>query len=67
MIINLTKYKKDIKYNLDDGDLKNEYFDKMFQVYNTHHISDDLISVKNGQDEVQCRRRALDSIMNYSM
>lgn len=63
----LTNFKKDIKYKIDDNELKNEYFDKMFQVYNTHHISNDLDSIRNGPDEVQCRHRALDSIMSYSL
>jgi hypothetical protein len=63
----LTNFKKDIKYNINEYELKNEYFDKMFQVYNTHHISNDLDSIRNGPDEVQCRHRALDSIMNYSL
>ena len=63
----LTSFKKDIKYKIDDYELKNEYFDKMFQVYNTHHISNDLDSIRNGPDEVQCRHRALDSIMSYSL
>ena len=63
----LTNFKKDIKYKIDDYELKEEYFDKMFQVYNTHHISDDLDCIRNGPDEVQCRHRALDSIMSFSL
>lgn len=63
----LTNFKKDIKYNIDDKELKSEYFEKMFDVYNTHHISNDLDSIRNGQDEEQCRHRALDSIMDYSL
>ena len=63
----LTNFKKDLKYKIDDFELKEEYFDKMFTVYNTHHISDELNSIRNGQDEVQCRHRALDAIMNYSL
>ena len=63
----LTNFKKDLKYKIDDLELKEEYFDKMFTVYNTHHISDELNSIRNGQDEVQCRHRALDAIMSYSL
>jgi len=63
----LTNFKKDLKYKIDDFELKEEYFDKMFTVYNTHHISDELNSIRNGQDEVQCRHRALDAIMSYSL
>ena len=63
----ITNFKKDIKYKIDDYELTNEYFDKMYQVYNTHHISNELDSIRNGPDEVQCRHRALDSIMSYSL
>jgi hypothetical protein len=63
----LTSFKKDIKYKIDDYELKHEYFDKMYYFYQTHHISDDLDSIRNGPDEVQCRHRTLDSIMNYSL
>lgn len=63
----LTNFKKDLKYKIDDFELKEEYFDKMFTVYNTHHISDELDSIRNGPDEVQCRHRALDAIISYSL
>ena len=63
----LTNFKKDIKCKIDKNELKNEYFEKMFDVFNTHTISNDLLNIKSGQHELDCRHRLLDSIMNYSI
>ena len=63
----LTDFKKDIRCKIDKNALKNEYFEKMFDVYNTHPISNDLLSIKNAQDEVTSRHRLVGSIMDYSL
>lgn len=63
----LTDFKKDIRCKIDKPALKIEYFEKMFDVYNTHPISNDLLSIKNAQDEVTSRHRLVGSIMDYSL
>ena len=62
----LTKFKKDIRCKIDKGALKKEYFEKMFDVYNTHPITNDLLGIKNAQDEATSRNRLITSIMDYS-
>ena len=63
----LTNFKKDIRCKIDKDALKKEYFEKMFDVYNTHPINNDLLSIKNAQDENTSRNRLLGSIMEYSL
>ena len=63
----LTKFKKDIRCKIDKGALKKEYFEKMFDVYNTHPITNDLLSIKNAQNEETSRNRLITSIMDYSL
>lgn len=61
----LTKFKKDIRCIIDKNELKNEYFNKMFDVYNTHSIVNDLLGIKNAQNEITSRNRLLSSIFEY--
>lgn len=63
----LTKFKKDIRNKIDKNELKKEYFEKMFDVYNSHPINDDLLSIKNAQDEDTRRNRLLNSIVEFSL
>ena len=44
-----------------------EYFDKMWNVYNTHSVVTDLESIQNAADEELCRHRCAGSIMDFSI
>ena len=65
----LTNFKKVIRYKIDKDALKREYFYKMFDVYNIHSVSNDLLGIKNAQDEITNRQRLrlLNSIIEYSL
>ena len=63
----LTNFKKDIRCIIDKNELKKEYFNKMFDVYNSHSISSDLLGIKNAQDEITSRNRLLSSIFEYAL
>lgn len=63
----LTNFKKDIRYKIDKDELKTEYFNKMFDVFNTHSTYNDLLGIKNAQDEITSRQRLLNSIIEYSL
>jgi hypothetical protein len=63
----LTKFKKDLRVKINKIELKEEYFYKMWDVYNTHSISSDLLGIQNAQDETTSRQRLLNSIIDYSL
>ena len=66
----LTNFKKNTKNKINKQskiELKTEYFDKMWNVYNTHSIVTDMESIKNAKDEESSRNRLAGSIMDYSI
>ena len=66
----LTNFKKDSKNKINNDlkrELKTEYFDKMWNVYNTHSVVTDLESIQNAADEELCRHRCASSIMDFSI
>ena len=63
----LTKFKKDLRVKINKTELKEEYFYKMWDVYNSHSISSDLLGIQNAQDESTSRERLLNSIIDYSL
>ena len=66
----LTNFKKDKKNKINKQskqDLKTEYFNKMWDVYNTHSIVTDMESIQNAKDEETSRNRLVGSIMDYSI
>ena len=66
----LTNYKKDKKNKINEQSKKElitEYFNKMWDVFNTHSIKIDLDLLKNSKDEEECRNRLAGSIMDYSI
>ena len=66
----LTNFKKDTKNKINKeskSQLKAEYFDKMWNVYNSHSIVLDMESIQNAKDEELSRTRLASSIMDYSI
>jgi hypothetical protein len=66
----LTNFKKDKKNKINEQnkkELKSEYFNKMWDVYNTHSTATDMESIRNAKDEETSRNRLVGSIMDYSI
>ena len=66
----LTNFKKDKKNKINEQnkkELKSEYFNKMWDVYNTHSRATDMESIRNAKDEETSRNRLVGSIMDYSI
>ena len=65
----ITNFKKDTKYKINDeikNEFREEYFDKMWEVFNTHSIVSDMESIQNAKDEEMCRSRLNSSLIDYS-
>ena len=65
----ITNFKKDNKYKMNDeikNEFEEEYFNKMWDVYNSHSIASDLESIQNAKDEELCRSRLNFSLIDFS-
>lgn len=64
----LVDFKNDIRCNIDKTALKNEYFEKMWKVYNTSHTKEEhLLNIKQASEELVARNRLLESIVEYAL